>query len=141
LVSNNVYRFGAAIGPGTRPRLDEGVLGLAAATGAARAGHVPVGLTLRQWRRRSFTIDADAPVAAGIDGEAMTLEPPIHFASMPGALTVRIAAAHPGASPSTEVPRGLGRAVAKLARIAIGPSRAAVDDMEKTRERSSDEHV
>lgn len=127
LVSNNVYRLGAAIGPGTRPRLDEGVLGLAAATGAAGPGPVPVGLKLRQWRRPSFTVDADRPVAAGIDGEAVTLAPPIRFASMPRALTVRIAAGHPGASPSTEVPRGLGRAVAKLARIAIDGSRATVE--------------
>ncbi len=128
LVSNNVYRLGGAIGPGTRPRLDEGVLGLAAATGGAGAGRVPVGVTLRQWRTRRFTVDADRPVAAGIDGEAVTLEPPIHFASMPGALTVRIAAGHPGASPSTEVPRGLGRAVANLARIAIGQARGGAAD-------------
>jgi diacylglycerol kinase family enzyme len=141
LVSNNVYRLGAAIGAGTRPRLDQGVLGVAAATGGAAPGHVPVGVTLHQWRRPSFTIDADRPVAAGIDGEAVTLEPPIHFASMPGALTVRIAAGHPGASPSTEVPRRLGPAVTKLARIAIGGSRAAVDEVEKPREGSADGHV
>jgi hypothetical protein len=113
LVSNNVYRLGAAIGSGTRPHLDEGVLGLAA---AATNG----GVSLRQWRRRSFTVDADRPVPVGIDGEAVTLAPPLEFASLPGALAVRIARGHPGASPSTEVPRGLGRAVAKLVRIAIG---------------------
>jgi hypothetical protein len=113
LVSNNVYRLGAAIGSGTRPHLDEGVLGLAA---AATNGRV----SLRQWRRRTFAIDADRPVAVGIDGEAVTLAPPLEFASLPEALAVRIASGHPGASPSTEVPRGLGRAAAKLVRIAIG---------------------
>jgi diacylglycerol kinase family enzyme len=139
LVSNNVYRLGGAIGSGTRPRLDEGVLGLAAAVaGPAGRGGVPVGMALRQWHERSFTVEADGPVPAGIDGEAVTLTPPIRFAAKPGALTVRIATGHPGASPSTAVPRGLGQAVGKLARIAIRGDRAAVDEVEKTREGSSD---
>jgi diacylglycerol kinase family enzyme len=121
LVSNNAYRLGAAIGSGTRPRLDEGVLGLAAVTTGSSGGRGDaVGLRLRQWRRPSFTVDADRPVPLGIDGETVTLAPPLKFASKPAALAVRIAAGHPGASPSTEVPRGLGPAIAKLVRIAIG---------------------
>ncbi|HEX4305056.1 MAG TPA: diacylglycerol kinase family protein [Solirubrobacterales bacterium] len=121
LVSNNVYRLGPGIGSGTRPRLDRGLLGVAAATpGVAGPGGVPVGVRLRQWDDPIFTIDADGPVAAGIDGEAVTLAPPLCFASKPGVLAVRIAPGHPGASPSTEVPRGLRQTVAKLARIAIG---------------------
>jgi diacylglycerol kinase family enzyme len=139
LVSNNVYRLGATIGSGTRPRLDQGVLGLAAAVATpAAGGRVPV-VVLRQWQRRTFAIEADGPVAAGIDGEAVTLTPPIRFDSRPAALTVRIAVAHPGASPSTEVPQGLAPTVAKWVRIAIGGDRAAVDDPGKTREESSDE--
>ncbi|HEY2479993.1 MAG TPA: diacylglycerol kinase family protein [Solirubrobacterales bacterium] len=142
LVSNNVYRLGAAIGSGTRPRLDEGVLGVAAAAaGPADRRGVPVGVSLRQWRRPSFTVHAEGPVAAGIDGEAVTLAPPIEFASRPGALTVRIAPDHPGASPSTEVPRTLVGTVAKLARIALGGDRSAVDDFEQTREERFDEHL
>lgn len=141
LVSNNVYRLGQPIGSGTRPRLDEGVLGLAAAEPPGE-GRGAVGVVLRQWRRPTFTVEADGPVAAGIDGEAMTLAPPIRFASRPGALTVRIAAGHPGASPSTEVPHGLGATVAKLTRIALGGDRDAVEeDLDKTREGSSDGHV
>lgn len=142
LVSNNVYRLGGAIGSGTRPRLDEGVLGLAAATTAAgdRSGPAPV-LKLRQWRAPSFVVEAAGEVPAGIDGEAVMLSPPIRFASMPAALAVRIARDHPGASPSTEVPRGLGPTVAKLARIAVHGDCAAVDEFENTREGSSDGHV
>ena len=49
------------------------------------------------------------PVAAGIDGEATTLTAPIRFASRPGALIVRIARDHPGASPATAVPRACWR--------------------------------
>jgi diacylglycerol kinase family enzyme len=134
LVSNNVYRLGAALGSGTRPHLDEGVLGIAAAEeGAAR-----VGLTLRQWQRPSFTVDADDPVPVGIDGEAMVLAPPLEFASMPGALAVRIAPDHPGASPSTVVPHGLGPAIVKLVRIALEGDRAALDDKHNARKGSSD---
>jgi diacylglycerol kinase family enzyme len=134
LVSNNAYRLGAALGSGTRPHLDEGVLGIAAAEeGAAR-----VGLSLRQWQRPTFTVDADDPVPVGIDGEAVVLAPPLEFASMPGALAVRIAPGHPGASPSTVVPHGLGPAVAKLVRIALEGERAAVDGKHNARKGSSD---
>lgn len=139
LVSNNVYRLGAAIGSGTRPRLDEGALGLAAAVATPAAGGVPV-VALRQWRRPSFEVDADGPVAAGIDGEAVMLAPPIRFDSRPGVLSVRIAAAHPGASPSTEVPRGLGPTLAKLVRIAIGADGDAPDPDKSTKE-TPDGHV
>jgi hypothetical protein len=136
LVSNNVYRLGAPIGSGTRPHLDQGVLGLAAAT--AGAGGPAGALVLRQWQQPTFTVDADDPVPVGIDGEALHLVPPLEFASMPGALAVRIAPGHPGASPSTEVPRGLGPAVAKLVRIAIGGDAAAVDGKHSERKGSSD---
>jgi diacylglycerol kinase family enzyme len=120
LVSNNVYRLGAGIGSGTRPHLDRGVLGLAAATAAeSEDGGPPVGLRLRQWQQPLFSVEADGPVPVGVDGEAMTLDAPLEFASLPGVLAVRIAPGHPGASPSTEVPRGLRRAALKLARIAI----------------------
>ncbi|MBS1887249.1 MAG: NAD(+)/NADH kinase [Actinobacteria bacterium] len=133
LVSNNAYRLGPGIGSGTRPRLDEGVLGLAsAAAGSGPAG----GMGLRQWRARSFTVEAAGPVPAGVDGEAMTLAPPVRFASRPAALTVRIAVGHPGASPSTAVPEHLGRAVVKLFRIAIGGDPAAVGEVDNTSERS-----
>ncbi len=125
LVSNDVYRLGTVIGSGTRPRLDEGVLGIAALTAERRHGAAPTGLALSQWSTPTFSVEADGPVAAGIDGEAVTLRSPVSFASRPGALRVRIARAHPGASPSTAVPRGLGRTIAKLNRIALGRAQPA----------------
>ncbi len=140
LVSNNVYRLGAAIGSGTRPHLDEGVLGIAAAEEGIGNGRARVGMRLRQWDQPSFSVDADDPVPLGIDGEAVTLAPPLEFASKPGALAVRIAPGHPGASPSTEVPQGLAPAIAKLVRIAIEGDRAAVDGKQKVRKGSSDGH-
>jgi hypothetical protein len=119
LVSNDAYRLTGAIGSGTRPRLDAGVLGLAAVSQAgARGGGALLGVSWRQWRERELTVEADGPVAAGIDGEAVTLEPPLRFRSRPGALQVRIAPGHPGSSPSAGVPERLLPAVAELARIA-----------------------
>jgi hypothetical protein len=117
LISNNPYRLGTALGSATRPHLDGGDLGVTTASvddsrhGVAR---------LRSWSAPTFTVDAKGPVAAGIDGEATTLTPPIRFASRPGALIVRIARHHPGASPATAVPRGLAGAVRALFGIAFG---------------------
>jgi hypothetical protein len=83
------------------------------------------GVDLRRWCCHDFEIEADGPVAAGIDGEAATLKAPIHFNSMAGVLNVRIARGHPGASPSTEVPRTLRATVVELARLAAGTDGAA----------------
>jgi diacylglycerol kinase family enzyme len=131
LVSNDVYRLGTVIGSGTRPRLDEGVLGIAALTAELRRGAAPTGLALAQWSSPTFTVEADGPVAAGIDGEAVTLQPPVRFASRPGLLRVRIARAHPGASPSTEVPRGLARTIGGLTGIALGRTPGEIDEIQK----------
>jgi diacylglycerol kinase family enzyme len=142
LVSNDPYRLGAMIGSGTRPRLDLGILGIAAVSSASPGRHLtPVALRFQQWSRPSFVVSADGPVAAGIDGETATLEAPIRFASRPLALRVRIARGAPGASPSTQVPHGLLPTVVELVRIAFGARPPAGDQMEKTREGSSDGHV
>jgi Diacylglycerol kinase catalytic domain len=146
LVSNDPYRLGTVIAAGTRPRLDTGTLGIAAiAAGGAGADSrrrggalAPVAFQLEQWSRPTFEVGADGPVAAGIDGEASTLEPPIHFVSRPRALRVRIARGQPGASPSTQLPHGLWATLAALVRIALGRDREAADDLDKSREGSSD---
>jgi hypothetical protein len=67
-----------------------------------------------------FEVDADGPIAAGIDGEAVTLDPPLRFRILPAALVVRIAAAHPGASPSAAMPEGAWETIRALAWIAMG---------------------
>jgi diacylglycerol kinase family enzyme len=141
LVSNDPYRLGTVIGSGTRPRLDAGVLGIAAVSTATGRRLAPVGLRLTQWSRPSFAVSAEGPVAAGIDGEAVTLSPPIEFVSRPHVLRVRIARGHPGASPSARVPHGLPAMVVALARIAVGRDDAVAQRPMKTRERSSDGHL
>ena len=74
----------------------------------------------REWTAPAFEVDADRPVPAGIDGEAVKLEPPLRFRIRPGVLRVRIARRHPGASPSAMLPEGLGPSVRALAGIAAG---------------------
>lgn len=76
----------------------------------------------REWSTPTFEVDADGPIAAGIDGEAVTLDTPLRFRILPAALRVRIAAAHPGASPSAAMPEGAWETVRALARIAIDGS-------------------
>jgi hypothetical protein len=122
LVSNNRYRLGRAVGSGTRPTIDDGRLGITIAgapTGGGSGGRLPQ-RPWREWTAPGFEVDADHPVPAGIDGEAATLEPPLHFHIRPGVLRVRIARRHPGASPSAMLPESLGQSARALARIAAG---------------------
>jgi diacylglycerol kinase family enzyme len=119
LVSNNRYRLGKAIGSGTRPRIDDALLGITvigAPSGGGRLAQRP----WRDWTAPAFEVDADHPVAAGIDGEAARLQPPLKFHVRPGVLRVRVARQHPGASPSATIPEGLAQSALALARIAAG---------------------
>jgi len=114
MVSNNSYRLGNLIGSGTRPRIDDGRLGLAVLES-------PVGrhrLRLRQWDAPTFEVDSDGPVSAGVDGEALMIDPPLRFTIRPGALRVRIAPHHPGASPGAALPNNFVDAIRQLFVIA-----------------------
>ena len=115
LISNDPYRLGRALGSGTRPRMDAGVLGITAVgAGAARNGEKRV----QQWSAPSFEVHSDGPVAAGIDGEALKLDPPLRFRTKPQALRVLIAPQHPGASPSATMPESPWDAIRAVARVA-----------------------
>ena len=120
LVSNNVYRLGHVLASGARPRMDAGELGIAvgAAPGAGASTH----RGWRQWSAPVFEVESTAPVPAGVDGEALVLEPPLRFAVHAAALRVRIAPQHPGASPAAGLPDGLLDGVRRLAMIAMGRS-------------------
>jgi diacylglycerol kinase-like protein len=120
LVSNNRYRLGRAVGSGTRPRIDDGMLGI---TVASPPDGGPGTLAQRPWREWSapeFEVRSNQPVPAGIDGEAVTLDPPLRFRIRPLALRVRIAPQHPGASPSAAIPEGFWQSVVALLEIARG---------------------
>ena len=111
------YRLGRVLGSGTRPRLDGGVLGITAVqAGAAGDG----GKRSQEWAAPSFEVQSDEPIAAGIDGEAARLDPPLRFRTRPQALRVRIAPQHPGASPSAAMPeRDVRTRSAAVARVAV----------------------
>ena len=114
LVSNNVYRLGRVVGSGMRPRMDAGELGVAVlqAPGGGRPW--------QQWSTHDFEVMGSQPVPAGVDGEALLLDPPIRLGSRPRALRVRIAPQHPGVSPSAELPDGALDALRRLFAVAAG---------------------
>ncbi len=122
LISNNAYRLGRALSSGTRPRMDEGKLGVTVIVPRDGGGTAPGRRSgaYRQWSAPTFEVDSAGPVPAGIDGEAVTLEPPLRFQTLPGALRVRIAPGHPGASPSVAEPDSPWQTVVALARLAAG---------------------
>nr|WP_246324741.1 diacylglycerol kinase family protein [Petropleomorpha daqingensis] len=121
LVSNGQYRLGGAAGAGSRPSLTDGLLGVTVLDPRSSASEGPGGpLPWRQFTEPEFTVDSDGPVPAGIDGEAVVLEPPVHFRSRPAALRVRIYRHHHGASPSAIEPVGAVAALRSLAVIAAG---------------------
>ncbi len=116
LVSNDPYRLGRAIASGTRPRLDSGVLGIAVLGADAASGGQR---RVQQWSAPSFELSSDGPVAAGIDGEALKLEPPLRFRTRPRTLRVLIAPQHPGASPSADIPGSPWDAIRAVANVAL----------------------
>ena len=123
VVSNNGYRLGRGIASGTRPRLDTGALGVTivgASTTKPGAGARSHMAALDQWATPRFTVNADQPVPAGIDGEAVELEPPLRFRIHRRALRVRVARDHPGASPSAYLPQSPVARFGELVKLAFG---------------------
>ena len=85
LVSNNPYSFDPPHAPGTRPALDGGQLGVVVLDRPAP------GLTsARAWTAKQLEVIANAPVHAGIDGEAIDLGSLLRFVIRPAALRVRL---------------------------------------------------
>jgi diacylglycerol kinase family enzyme len=128
LVSNNSYHLHSLGGLGIRSRLDRGRLGLVAlSVGGARdlaalLALEPVGAIDRfrgfqRWESRVFRVDSTQPVSVGVDGEALSLAPPLLFRSLPGALRVRV----PLHAPGVRVLRpGVRGTVRGLIRVAAG---------------------
>ncbi len=121
LVSNNRYRLGHAVGSGTRPRIDDGLLGITVfGAPRGRGGDRRPQRPWREWSTPEFEVGAQHPVPAGIDGEAATLEAPLRFRILPGVLRVRISRRHPGASPSAALPESFTEAALGLLQVALG---------------------
>jgi len=131
LVSNNVYKLNGIGGFGTRERLDGGVLGiiaidvhnasdLAQLVALETAGRGSSFSGWHEWSDTQLVLHSSKPVGAGIDGEAVTLAPPVRFAVTPGALRVRIAPHHPGVSPAAVVGTVRRGGLGRLLSIAAG---------------------
>jgi diacylglycerol kinase family enzyme len=137
LVSNGPYELQRAKGRGTRERLDDGVLGVATVTVSSAsdmqklvslqaAGRLDRFEGWREWTSERFEVRSDGPVDVGVDGEALTLEPPIVFATRPGALTVRMPRHAPGRSPAAAAVRVTeASTIRALLRVAAGKPVAA----------------
>jgi diacylglycerol kinase family enzyme len=136
IVSNNPYQLRRFRGAGTRPSLDTGQLGIfttRARGAAAVAKLVTLGTiaqhrrfgSVRQWASLDFEVRANAPVAVGLDGEALVLTPPLRFVSLPGALRVRVPRNSAGVSPAWGAVPLTRRNLGALLRIAAGKPAAA----------------
>jgi diacylglycerol kinase family enzyme len=131
LVSNDRYELGSGEGFGSRRHMDTGALGIVAATFrssgelARMIESAASGRTWRppgwvEWADDSFRLRSSQPVEIGVDGEAMLLDPPIEFRTLPGALRVRIPLHAPGYSPAAAAPPKGWAAVTALLQTATG---------------------
>jgi diacylglycerol kinase family enzyme len=122
LISNNRYRLGWVLGSGTRPRIDDGELGIAVVGSRPDQGlgRLVPRRAWRHWSAPAFEVHSAERVPAGIDGEATMLTAPLRFRILPSALRVRIATRHPGASPSASRPANPWRGFRMLLSIAAG---------------------
>ncbi len=109
-VSNGPYGTTAG-GLASRPRLDTGELGIFSfavpdAVSATRAiaalttAHPELYPGYRTWSAPSFEITSGSPIAVGLDGEALTMDPPLVFSSRPGVLRLRLPRGAIGYSPA-----------------------------------------
>jgi diacylglycerol kinase family enzyme len=130
LVSNNPYQVTSLAGAGTRERIDTGQLGVLAARVRSAAdvsklvalelvGQVGRFPGLLSWSTQEFEVRSAGPVEVGLDGEALMLDPPLLFVSLPGALRVRLprtVGLAPGARAAALTTNNLGA----LLRVAVG---------------------
>ncbi|MFZ2114826.1 MAG: diacylglycerol kinase family protein [Solirubrobacteraceae bacterium] len=129
LVSNNPYELTHLSGAGTRERIDTGLLGIVAARVRGTDVSKLVALELigqaarypglMSWSARKFEVRSSGPVEVGLDGEALVLEAPLRFASLPGALRVRLPR-NAGMSPAARAVALTTRNLGALARVAAG---------------------
>jgi diacylglycerol kinase family enzyme len=131
LVSNNPYNLHDLRGGGTRARMDTGVLGIMSlmvrgATDMQKLvalesiGQVDQFGGWQEWVAPDFEVRSAKPVEIGVDGEALTLQPPLQFRIRPGALTVRLPLGA-GMSPAARTVKVASRTtLATLWRIALG---------------------
>jgi len=131
LVSNNPYELDHLAGRGTRARMDLGTLGLVAAriSGAKdamtfvsleAAGRIRSFHGWLEWDVPKIRVDAGSAVEIAIDGEAMLMDPPLIFESLPGALRVRLPGHASGLAPAATSVQFTASSIKDLLRVAAG---------------------
>jgi diacylglycerol kinase family enzyme len=83
LVSNNRYQLDPLGAQGTRGTMDDGTLGVVVVPDPPLLGRT------REWTTARFAIDSGGSIDVGLDGEAVKLQPPLIFDSLPAALRIR----------------------------------------------------
>jgi diacylglycerol kinase family enzyme len=134
LVSNNPYQLASLAGRGTRERMDLGALGVAAArisdardatrfVALEAAGQVRRFPGWLEWATPRFQVDSGGPIEIGVDGEALRMDPPLVFETMPGALRVRVPRRTIGLSPAARAVHLVSRStIAQLGQVVAGRS-------------------
>ena len=138
-VSNNPY--GSTLATlGSRPQLDSGRLGVvsleirsdaeaAAFLAALATGHPERFHGLRSWAAPSFEVSSGSPIDVGLDGETLSMDPPLSFAIRSKALSVRLPVRAIGYSPSARA-TGWRSAARNVWRVALGrPFRSVETDL------------
>jgi len=108
-VSNGPYGKSLS-GVTSRPRIDTGLLGifsLLLPDGRAATRAMAALVTSRRescegydaWSAPTFELDSGAPIAVGLDGESLDMDPPLVFSSRPGVLRLRLPQQAIGYSP------------------------------------------
>lgn len=131
LVSNNPYELDHLAGRGTRARMDLGVLGVMATQiagareaveffGLEAAGRIRSFRDWLEWEAPSFRVESSQPVEIAIDGEALRMDPPLIFETLPGALRVRLPQGAPGWAPAAVSVHLTTSTVGELVRVAAG---------------------
>jgi diacylglycerol kinase family enzyme len=128
-VSNGPYGK-HLLGVDTRPRLDTGELGIISLVmpdgtseqsllNALASGSPERYEGFNAWSASSFEVTSGSSISAGIDGEAVDLEPPLRFVSRTRVLRVRLPRSAVGYSPAARTER-VARAIPDLWRVAWG---------------------
>jgi hypothetical protein len=74
---------------------------------------------LLEWSAKEFEVRSGGPVEVGLDGEALKLQPPLRFTSLPGALRVRLPRAA-GVAPAARAVALTRDNLGALLRVAAG---------------------
>jgi diacylglycerol kinase family enzyme len=131
LVSNNPYELDHLGGRGTRARMDLGTLGLVAAridgardavtfVSLEAAGRIRSFHGWLEWEAPRMQVDSGAAIEIAIDGEAMMMDPPLIFESMPGALRIRVPRQAMGLAPAARSVQLTASSIRDLIRVAAG---------------------